>query len=55
MVDFVRFNYFGIKIEFSNMFERLIINGQCQDSIFFDVKLMRYRVYVFYSLLEGFV
>uniref|UniRef100_K1PIE8 Helicase ARIP4 n=1 Tax=Magallana gigas TaxID=29159 RepID=K1PIE8_MAGGI len=55
MVDFVRPNYLGTKTEFSNMFERPITNGQCQDSMPSDVKLMRYRAHVLHSLLEGFV
>lgn len=55
MVDFVRPNYLGNKTEFSNMFERPITNGQCQDSTPSDVKLMRYRAHVLHSLLEGFV
>lgn len=55
MVDFVRPNFLGSKIEFSNMFERPIMNGQCADSTSQDVKLMRYRAHVLHSLLEGFV
>uniref|UniRef100_K1QUU1 Helicase ARIP4 n=1 Tax=Magallana gigas TaxID=29159 RepID=K1QUU1_MAGGI len=55
MVDFVRPNYLGTKTEFSNMFERPITNGQCQDSTPSDVKLMRYRAHILHSLLEGFV
>lgn len=55
MVDFVRPAYLGTKSEFSNMFERPIMNGQCMDSTKEDVKLMRYRAHVLHSLLEGFV
>lgn len=55
MVDFVRPSYLGTKAEFSNMFERPIMNGQCMDSTREDVKLMRYRSHVLHSLLEGFV
>ena len=55
MVDFVRPSYLGNKAEFSNMFERPIMNGQCIDSTRDDVKLMRYRAHVLHSLLEGFV
>lgn len=53
MVDFGCPNYLGTKTEFSNMFERPVTNGQCLDSTPTDVKLMRYRAYVVYSLLEG--
>ena len=55
MVDFVRPSYLGTKSEFTNMFERPIMNGQCVDSTKEDVKLMRYRAHVLHSLLEGFV
>ncbi|XP_071960483.1 helicase ARIP4-like [Antedon mediterranea] len=55
MVDFVRPNFLGTKHEFSNLFERPILNGQCSDSTPKDVKLMRYRAHVLHSLLEGFV
>jgi RAD54-like protein 2 len=55
MVNFVRPNYLGTKSEFSNMFERPIMNGQCNDSTPEDIKLMRYRAHVLHSLLEGFV
>ena len=55
MVDFVRPSYLGNKAEFANMFERPITNGQCVDSTREDVKLMRYRGHVLYTLLEGFV
>ncbi|CAG5116066.1 unnamed protein product [Candidula unifasciata] len=55
MVDFVRPNFLGTKTEFSNMFERPIMNGQCVDSTAMDKKLMRHRSYVLHNLLEGFV
>lgn len=55
MVDFVRPSYLGTKTEFSNMFERPILNGQCIDSTPADCKLMRYRAHVLHSLLKGFV
>nr|XP_020443078.1 helicase ARIP4 [Monopterus albus] len=55
MVDFVRPDFLGTRQEFSNMFERPILNGQCMDSTPQDVRLMRYRSHVLHSLLEGFV
>ncbi|XP_062441453.1 helicase ARIP4 isoform X3 [Rhea pennata] len=55
MVDFVRPDFLGSRQEFSNMFERPILNGQCIDSTPQDVRLMRYRSHVLHSLLEGFV
>lgn len=55
MVDFVRPNFLGNKTEFSNMFERPIMNGQCQDSTPEDLKIMKHRAYVLHNLLEGFV
>ncbi|XP_076132128.1 helicase ARIP4-like isoform X1 [Alosa pseudoharengus] len=55
MVDFVRPDFLGTRQEFSNMFERPILNGQCVDSTPEDLRLMRYRSHVLHSLLEGFV
>ena len=55
MVDFVRPHYLGSRQEFSNMFERPIMNGQCLDSTFKDKNLMKQRVHVLHSLLQGFV
>ncbi|OCT83249.1 helicase ARIP4 [Xenopus laevis] len=55
MVDFVRPDFLGTRQEFSNMFERPVLNGQCMDSTPQDKRLMRYRSHVLHSLLEGFV
>eukprot|EP00063_Salmo_salar_P048237 XP_014023072.1 PREDICTED: helicase ARIP4-like [Salmo salar] len=55
MVDFVRPDFLGTRQEFSNMFERPILNGQCVDSTPQDARVMRYRSHVLHSLLEGFV
>ncbi|XP_053281197.1 helicase ARIP4 isoform X1 [Pleuronectes platessa] len=55
MVDFVRPDFLGTRQEFSNMFERPIVNGQCVDSTPQDVQFMRHRSHVLHSLLEGFV
>ncbi|XP_077986910.1 helicase ARIP4-like [Glandiceps talaboti] len=55
MVDFVRPNFLGTKAEFCNLFERPIMNGQCVDSTYKDIKMMQYRAHVLHSLLEGFV
>ncbi|XP_077469673.1 helicase ARIP4-like isoform X2 [Stigmatopora argus] len=55
MVDFVRPDFLGTRQEFSNMFERPILNGQCVDSTPQDTQLMRYRSHVLHSMLEGFV
>ncbi|XP_051913298.1 helicase ARIP4-like isoform X2 [Hippocampus zosterae] len=55
MVDFVRPNFLGSRQEFSNMFERPILNGQCVDSTPQDMLLMKYRSHVLHSMLEGFV
>jgi RAD54-like protein 2 len=55
MVDFVRPNYLGTKQEFTDLFEKPIVNGQCNDSTQNDVRLMKYRSHVLHRLLEGFV
>ncbi|XP_077578526.1 helicase ARIP4-like isoform X2 [Stigmatopora nigra] len=55
MVDFVRPDFLGTRKEFSNMFERPILNGRCVDSTPQDIQLMRYRSHVLHSMLEGFV
>lgn len=55
MVDFVRPNYLGSKMEFNNMFNRPITNGMCIDSTPEDRKLMYMRSHVLLSRLKGFV
>eukprot|EP00117_Sycon_ciliatum_P040167 scpid27693/ scgid5486/ Helicase ARIP4; Androgen receptor-interacting protein 4; RAD54-like protein 2 len=55
MVDFVRPRYLGTQKDFSNMFERPILNGQCVDSTTSDIVLMRQRTHILHTLLEGFV
>jgi RAD54-like protein 2 len=55
MVDFVRPNFLGNKIEFANMFERPIQNGLCLDSTARDVRVMMHRSHVLYQELKGFV
>ncbi|KAI1287253.1 Helicase ARIP4 [Halotydeus destructor] len=55
MVDFVRPNFLGSEKDFSNMFDKPIKNGQCNDSTPHDRQLMKYRSHVLYSLLRGFV
>lgn len=54
-MSYLCFSEQGTRQEFSNMFERPILNGQCVDSTPEDVQLMRYRSHVLHSLLEGFV
>lgn len=54
-MSYLCFSDQGTRQEFSNMFERPILNGQCVDSTPEDVQLMRYRSHVLHSLLEGFV
>ena len=55
MVDFVRPNYLGNKVEFANMFERPIQNGQCVDSTPKDMRVMMHRAHALYQELKGFV
>src|SRR5690606_33662010 len=55
MVDFVRPGFLGTKGEFSNMFEKPILNGQCVDSTSEDKLLMRKRANVLYTQLKSFV
>ena len=55
MVDFVRPNFLGNKVEFANMFERPIQNGLCVDSNAKDARVMMHRSHVLYQELKGFV
>ncbi|XP_064481537.1 transcriptional regulator ATRX homolog isoform X2 [Ornithodoros turicata] len=53
MVNFVKPNLLGTKKEFLNRFVNPIKNGQCADSTSMDVKLMKKRVHILHSLLDG--
>ncbi|XP_077277366.1 uncharacterized protein LOC143905688 [Temnothorax americanus] len=53
MVQFVKPNLLGTKKEFLNRFVNPITNGQFDDSIACDVKLMKQRAHVLHKMLEG--
>ena len=53
MVQFVKPNLFGTKLEFLNKFGNPITNGQLIDSTDYDVILMKKRAYVLHTMLEG--
>ncbi|XP_049268422.1 transcriptional regulator ATRX homolog [Rhipicephalus sanguineus] len=55
MVSFIKPGLLGTKTEFINRFVNPIANGQCADSTFHDVQLMKKRVHILHRLLEGFV
>ena len=55
MIDFVRPNYLGNKKEFRNLFLRPIENGQCQNSMPEDVRIMLQRTHVLHHMLSGIV
>ena len=55
MVDFVRPNYLGSKKEFRNLFLRPIENGQCQNSMPEDVRIMLQRIHVLHHMLSGII
>ena len=55
MIDFVRPSYLGSKKEFKNLFLRPIENGQCQNSVLEDVRLMLQRSHVLHHMLLGIV
>ena len=53
MVNFVKPNLLGTQKEFTNRFMNPIKNGQCRDSNPFDIRKMKQRAHVLYSLLQG--
>ena len=55
MIDFVRPNYLGSKKEFRNLFLRPIENGQCQNSMPEDVRIMLQRIHVLHHMLSGII
>lgn len=55
MIDFVRPNFLGSKKEFRNLFLRPIENGQCQNSIPEDVRIMLQRIHVLHHMLSGII
>ncbi|KRY60354.1 Transcriptional regulator ATRX -like protein, partial [Trichinella britovi] len=55
MVNFVKPNLLGTRMEFLNRFVNPIKNGQMSDSTLGDVALMKRRVHILHNLLCGFV
>eukprot|EP00301_Raphidiophrys_heterophryoidea_P001818 c10860_g1_i2.p1 GENE.c10860_g1_i2~~c10860_g1_i2.p1 ORF type:complete len:1292 (+),score=397.52 c10860_g1_i2:97-3972(+) len=53
MVNFVRENFMGTRVEFKNLFENPIRNGQHSNSTAMDVSLMKKRAFVLHRLLES--
>lgn len=53
MVNFVKPNLLGNLREFTNRFANPIKNGQCQDSMPSDVRLMKQRAHILHELLSG--
>jgi transcriptional regulator ATRX len=53
MVHFVKPNLLGTKKEFTNRFVNPITNGQHVDSTDYDVKIMKKRVHILHTLLNG--
>ena len=55
MVQFVKPNLLGNKLEFTNRFANPIRNGQCADSTDDDVRIMKRRAHVLYKTLQSIV
>ncbi|CAG2106633.1 unnamed protein product [Medioppia subpectinata] len=53
MVSFVKPSLLGTKKEFINRFVSPITNGQHEDSTDYDVKIMKKRVHILHTLLNG--
>ena len=53
MVQFIKPNLLGTRIEFLNRFVNPIANGQCNDSTENDVEFMKKRAFVLHNLLKG--
>ena len=52
MVNFVKPNLLGTHKEFKNRFVNPIINGQCRDSSPEDIRMMRLRAHILFSVLK---
>lgn len=53
MVNFIKENLLGSVKEFRNRFINPIQNGQCADSTFQDVRIMKKRAHILYEMLAG--
>ncbi|XP_016110474.1 transcriptional regulator ATRX [Sinocyclocheilus grahami] len=53
MVNFIKENLLGSVKEFRNRFINPIQNGQCADSTFVDVRVMKKRAHILYEMLAG--
>lgn len=53
MVNFIKENLLGSIKEFRNRFINPIQNGQCADSTFQDVRVMKKRAHILYEMLAG--
>ena len=52
MVNFVKPNLLGTPKEFTNRFVSPITNGQCRDSSPLDIRKMKLRAHILYTLLK---